>query len=80
MKIKPNKNQDRFSIVNLTAIELDVLLAVAYTVDKRCFNMQEDSGIWFSNDDFILTMTDEQRKALADIGKIINTLYNSPNK
>lgn len=80
MKFKTNKNQDKFSITDLTSTELDVLLAVVYTVDKRCFTMQEDSGVWLSNDDFILTLTDEQRKVLADIGKSINTLYNSNNE
>lgn len=42
--------------------------------------IQEDSGVWLSNDDFILTLTDEQRKTLANIGKVINTLYNSNNE
>lgn len=76
MKFKINKAQNRFSIAELTPIELDVILAVIYTADKRCFREQEESGEWYSGNDFILSLTDEQRTALANMGERIDKLYN----
>jgi len=77
MKLTIDKKQRTFSISGLTSIEVDVILAVADTANRRCFNVQEDSGEWYSNDDFILRLTDEQRKALTKVGEEIQRIYNT---
>jgi len=77
MKLKFNKTSKTCTISGLTPIEVDVMLAVVDTANRRCFREQEDSGEWYSNDDFILLLTDEQRKALAKIGEEIQQIYNS---
>lgn len=77
MKLKFNETNKTCTISGLTSTEVDVLLAVADTANRRCFRIQEDSGEWYSNDDFILSLTDEQRKALAKIGEEIQQIYNS---
>lgn len=76
MKLKLDKTKNTFSISGLTSIEVDVILAIADTANRRCFRIQEDSGEWYSNDDFILRLTDEQRQALARIGTEIQQIYN----
>jgi|JTFO01.1.fsa_nt_gb hypothetical protein len=77
MKLKFNKANKTCTISGLTPTEVDVLLAVADTANRRCFRIQEDSGEWYSNDDFILSLTNEQRGALAKIGEEIQQIYNS---
>lgn len=77
MKLKINKSNKTCTISGLTSTEVDVILAIVDTVNRRCFREQEDSGEWYSNDDFILSLTDEQRRALAKIGDDIQQIYNN---
>lgn len=77
MKLKVNKTNTTCTISGLTPLEVDVMLAVVDTANRRCFREQENSGEWYSNDDFILLLTDEQRQALAKIGEEIRQIYNS---
>jgi hypothetical protein len=77
MKLKINQTDKTCTISGLTPTEVDVILAIVDTADRRCFRKQEDSGEWHSNDDFILSLTDEQREALAKVGKEIQQIYNS---
>ena len=76
MKLTISKKQKTLTISGLTPTEVDVILAIVDTANRRCFREQEDSGEWHSNDDFILRLTDEQRQALAKIGKEIQQIYN----
>ncbi len=77
MKLKLNQTDKTCTISGLTPTETDVILAIVDTANKRCFHTQEDSGEWYSNDDFILRLTDEQRQALAKVGEEIQQIYNS---
>jgi hypothetical protein len=77
MKLTRDKKQGTFAINDLTSTEADVMLAIADTANRRCFREQEENGEWYSNDDFILRLTDEQRQALAKIGEEIQQIYNS---
>lgn len=77
MKLKVNKTNTTCTISGLTLIEVDIMLAIVDTANRRCFREQENSGEWYSNDDFILLLTDEQRQALAKIGEEIQQIYNS---
>ncbi|SHG20705.1 hypothetical protein [Dysgonomonas macrotermitis] len=77
MKLTIDKTNKTCTISGLTPTETDVILAIVDTADRRCFREQEDSGEWYSNDDFILRLTDEQRRALAKIGEEIQQIYNS---
>lgn len=77
MKLTIDKKQGTLSIGRLTPTEADVILAIVDTANRRCFREQEESGEWYSNDDFILLLTDEQRKALAKVGEEIQQMYNS---
>ncbi|MDR2948447.1 MAG: hypothetical protein LBV71_04510 [Prevotella sp.] len=77
MKLKINQTDKTCTISGLTPTEADVILAIVDTANRRCFREQEESGEWYSNDDFILRLTDEQRKALAKVGEEIQQIYNS---
>lgn len=74
MKMTINKS-GKVTLSRLTATEIDVILAVVDTANRRCFHQPEPSGEWYSNDDFILSLTDEQRQALAKIGNEIRKIY-----
>ncbi len=77
MKLTVDKKHGICAMSGLTPTEVDVILAIVDTADRRCFRQQEESGEWYSNDDFILRLSDEQRGALAKIGKEIQQIYNS---
>lgn len=74
MKMTINKNRS-VTLSGLTATETDVILAIVDTANRRCFHEPEANGEWYSNDDFILRLTDEQRQALAKIGGEIQEIY-----
>lgn len=76
MKLKVNKTNKTCTISGLTSTEVDVILGIVDTANRRCFREQEDSGEWYSNDDFVLSLTDEQRQALSKIGEEIQQIYN----
>jgi hypothetical protein len=49
--------------------EVDIIMNIVDVADRRCFNVSDkDDDRWYSNDDFILVLNDEQRKALAKVG------------
>ena len=77
MKLKVNKTNKTCTISGLTSTEVDVILGIVDTANRRCFREQEDSGEWYINDDFVLSLTDEQRQALSKIGEEIQQIYNS---
>ena len=77
MKLKVNNTNKTCTISGLTSTEVDVILGIVDTANRRCFREQEDSGEWYSNDDFVLSLTDEQRQALSKIGEEIQQIYNS---
>jgi hypothetical protein len=74
MKMTINKSGS-VTISELTTTETDVILAIADTANRRCFREPEPNGEWYSNDDFILRLTDEQRQALAKVGSEIRKIY-----
>lgn len=63
-----------YSLHQLTGTEIDILLTIVRTADKRCFNEQDDDGIWYSNDDFILALSDDQRAVLRKLGEEIEMM------
>jgi hypothetical protein len=77
MKLELNQTDKTCTISGLTPTEVDVILAIVDTANRRCFREQEESREWYSNDDFILRLTGEQRKALAKVGDEIQRIYNS---
>lgn len=77
MELKSDNRKKTYAISGLTSIQLDVILAIVYTANRRCFPTQEDNGKWYSNNDFVLLLTDEQRQALAKVGNEITRIYNN---
>ena len=77
MKLEINQADKTCTISGLTPTETDAILAIVDTADRKCFREQEESGEWYSNDDFILSLTNEQRKALTKVGEEIQQIYNS---
>ena len=65
MKTKHLKS-GKISITGLTAEEYSVICSVVYS-SKRCFPEQEDNGEWYSNDDFVCILTDEEKRVLDNI-------------
>ena len=64
-----------YSLHQLTNTEIDVIFAIIHTADRRCFDERDEDGNWYSNDDFVLKMNDEQRKALANLGESVGLFY-----
>lgn len=76
MKLTISKSkQPKGTINGLTMTEVDVILNIVDVADRRCFNVSDkDDDRWYSNDDFILVLNDEQRKALAKVGNEIRKI------
>ncbi len=66
-----------YAINQLTGTELNVILGIVRTANIRCFGEQDDSGMWYSNDDFVLSLSDEERTALSKLGEAIEMIYNN---
>ncbi len=64
-----------YAITRLTGIELNVILGIITTVNDRCFERPDEDGNWYSNDDFVQMLTDEQRTALHKIGHELELIY-----
>lgn len=64
-----------YTIGRLTETEVNVMLTIVRTADRRCFEEQDDDGAWYSNDDFILTLSDDERTALRNLGDAIELIY-----
>ncbi len=65
-----------YAINQLTETELNVILGVVRTADRRCFYEQDNEGTWYSGDDFVLAISDDERKALSALGEAIEMIYN----
>ena len=74
MKITVNKNKT-VTISGLTETEFYTLTGITDIADRRCFSERDEDGQWYSNDDFVLALTDEQRGALAKIGAEIRKFW-----
>ena len=76
MKLKiSNSKEPKGTISGLSMTEVYLILNIVDVADRRCFNVSDkDDGRWYSNDDFILVLNDEQRKALAKIGNEIRKI------
>ncbi len=66
-----------YAINGLSETELNVILGIVSTADRRCFDRQNTSdGLWYSGDDFVLRLSDEERTALSKLGEAIQMIYN----
>jgi hypothetical protein len=76
MKLTISKSKEpKGTISGLSMTEIDVILNIVDVADRRCFNVNDkDDDRWYSNDDFILVLDDNQRKALAKIGNEIRKI------
>lgn len=50
-----------------------MLFAVLRTADHRCFTARSDNGCWYSDNDFVLSLTDQERADLASIVSRLET-------
>lgn len=71
MKLTVSKNK-KFSLIGLTKDELITILTIAKTANDRCFCEKDDDGNWYSNDDFVCSLTDSEREALRSVCNKIN--------
>jgi hypothetical protein len=75
MKLKINKNRTA-TVSGLTVTEMGVMLAIVDVANRRCFHRQNSSdGFWYSGDDFVLRLNDDEREALTKIGNEIREFY-----
>lgn len=68
MKTKKKKN-GTYSITGLTGDMYSVLLKIMNSANDRCFAEQEADGDYYSNDDFVVTLTSAQRESLSEMCK-----------
>lgn len=73
MKINYCTSKRTFTFSGLSVQQLAVLSAVLITVDHRCFTTRSDNGRWYSDNDFVLSLTDEERADLASIASRLET-------
>lgn len=73
MKIYYCTSKRTFTLRDLSAQQLAVLFAVLRTADGRCFTTRSDNGHWYSDNDFVLSLTDEERADLASIVSQLET-------
>jgi hypothetical protein len=70
MKITVNQNRTA-TISGLTETEFYLITGIVDVADRRCFPERDEDGNWYSNEDFVLLLTDDQRRALSKIGERI---------
>jgi hypothetical protein len=70
------KSKSVYAIDRLTKTELEIIFEIVLTADRRCFDEQDNDGVWYSNDDFVVWLSDKQRTALAKLGEEIGMMYN----
>lgn len=68
------KSTKTYTVRGITSLEMDVICAVLKTADRRCFPERDENGNWYSNDDFVLLLEDNERKALAKAARQFNPL------
>jgi hypothetical protein len=77
MKLKKLKNG--YSISELSIDEVDVIFGIIEKIDKRGFYEQDqdkETGNWYSSEDFLIGLNNEQRCLLSKIGETIRCLVN----
>ncbi len=59
--------------IKLTYAELSLISDILNTVDERCFpsDNRDEDGNWYSNDDFVMMLSNEERELLTEICKKI---------
>ena len=78
--MKISINAGLASIQELTPDELDVIFGVVEAVDRQCLPVSqrdEASGLWITNENLVVTLSDSQRSALRNLGSRIRDIYNS---
>lgn len=73
MKINYCPSSRTFTLSDLSVQQLAVLFAVLRTADHRCFTARSDNGCWYSDNDFVLSLTDQERADLASIVSRLET-------
>jgi hypothetical protein len=59
--------------INLSHAELSLISDIVNTVNDRCFtpDRKDEDGNWYSNDDFVMMLSNEERELLEKICKRI---------
>lgn len=68
MRTKKNKN-GTYSITGLTSDMFSVLSRIMNSANDRCFDEQEADGSYYSNDDFVVVLTSDERESLSEMCK-----------
>lgn len=68
MRTNANKN-GQYSITGLTGDMFSVLKRIMNSANDRCFDEQEADGDFYSNDDFVVVLTSDEREALREMCK-----------
>ena len=64
MKKSYNEKSGTFNLMYLSGVEYETLCKVLSTANNRCFEDCESDGMWYSNDDFMCTLDNDEREAL----------------
>ena len=66
MKITITKS-GTYTISGITPHQLQAMEAILGVANERCFDEPEDDGCYYSNDDFVCCLYEEERTALKQI-------------
>ncbi len=56
-----------YTLTGISSTQFVAALRVLNTANDRCFNEPETTGEYHSNEDFVCTLTGEQREALTSL-------------
>ncbi|GAB0481650.1 hypothetical protein KML24007_03960 [Alistipes indistinctus] len=68
MKVNRTK-AGTYTITGITKNQYNALRTILTTDDDRCFDEANEDGDYYSNDDFVCTLTKEEREALRQLCK-----------
>lgn len=58
-----------WTLSGITQKQYDAIREVLDTANDRCFQKQESDGRYFSGDDFVCTLDEDEREALREVCK-----------
>lgn len=60
-----------YTITGITMTQYNALRSVLQSADDCCFEVQNEDGSYYSNDDFVCMLDAEEREALAEVCKAL---------
>lgn len=70
MKIRITKS-GTYTISGITAAQYRAMATILHTANDCCFNDPEDSGEYYSNENFVCVLDSDEREALTQVCDVL---------